>query len=60
MARLRNTPKCPFCDKETHKAKYHKPESHQPPFFGDSFSHWESLNHECDGTKKMFNDVKLK
>lgn len=57
MARLRQTPTCPFCGEETHKAIYREQEPYELPFFGDTFLRWESLNHKCK-KKKVLNSQK--
>lgn len=53
MTVVRHTPICTFCDEPIAEAVYKPQRDENNPVFGDSFSHWEYLDHECEGQKKF-------
>lgn len=55
MAIRRESPKCVFCGEVIAK-EVHIDQSHLPPeqrLIGDTFLHWENIEHECEGAKKF-------
>jgi hypothetical protein len=46
MARHREIPKCPWCGEIIAKAVHTRPRGGST-FVGDTFSHWEFINHDC-------------
>ena len=53
MAIARNAPTYPFCSKVIAKAVMKIRYPWQPPIFGDDFSHWKYIKHNCREKEKM-------
>ena len=60
MAVYRQTPTCPFCGKIIAKAVMYTRLPHQPPKYGDDFSHWEYFKHNCKKKPIMSKEDKEK
>lgn len=53
MAVYRPTPKCPHCGRDIAKAIY----VDNPGFIGDTFSHWENIQHDCQSITNIMYQV---
>lgn len=53
MAVYRATPTCPFCGAPTADAIYNKTPKN---WIGDSFSHWQDINHSCKQMRKYLRE----